>query len=159
MKSELNFWGSLEEYGRKVVGRSPLPYTWIATALVVIIVIVSALSIKTSLVGAKDLREAIERATKQGDYATAAELLSRYENTMSGQPVLGIMSELEDRVYPERKVLKRIAELEEKLEDYPGEREIFLALSNLYAQLGDQTAAREYREKARVLDPNQVNFQ
>lgn len=97
----------------------------------------------------------VKRAADSGDYQSAQKL---WDETMP---------ELEDKVYPERKVEREIAELEQKLEEYPGNREIFLMLGELYGELDGVRAgeprpygemAAEYREKARILDPNNVEF-
>jgi tetratricopeptide (TPR) repeat protein len=108
---------------------------------------------KNSLAGARTQNEAIKKAAEQGDYQTAQAL---YEEMNSGstEPVLGVMSEIETLVYPERKVEQRISELLLKLEEYPGNREIYLSLAELYSQIGNEESAQEYREKARILDPN-----
>lgn len=142
MKKKSGFWQSLERYGWKVLGRSPLPYTWIAVGLIGIVVAVSWLNHGKSVVGARNIEQMVEIAARQGDYQTAQKYWSES------------MGEIEDVVYPERKVERGIAELEAKLTEYPGNREIYLALGELYGQLGNSERAEEYREKARILDPN-----
>ena len=99
------------------------------------------------MAGVSDLSEATALSAKLGDYELAQKLFDRGE-------VLG----LEDKVFPEKMVVNKIAELEQKLEEYPGNRIIFLSLAELHEQLGNQEVASEYREKARVLDPNEVRF-
>ncbi len=152
MKKKSGFWNSLEKYGWSVVGRSPLPYTWVAVGLISIVVAVSWLNHGKSVVGARNVEQMVEIAARQGDYQIAQKYWSEG------------MGEIEDIVYPERKVERRIAELEQKLEEYPGNRQIYLALANLYDQLEGtrvdtgvdpyEGRAAEYREKARILDPN-----
>lgn len=158
MKSELNFWRSLEEYSWKVMGRSPLPWPWVGVGVVAIVLCLSLLNVKNSMIGVRDVDEAIELAAKRGDYKVARMLFDSSTNTASETVVLGVKTELEDIVYPERIVEKQIIELENKLEKYPGNREIYHSLSTLYAQVGKQETANAYQEMARVLDPNKVNF-
>ncbi len=149
MKSKQGFWLSLEKYSWSVVRRSPLPYTWIGVGIVMVMLLASALNVKNSVVGATSLGGVTKRAAERGDYE-----LARWLYEAGGDKVLGAGSELEDKVYPERVIERRIAELEEKLEEYPGNREIYLLLTDLYGQVGNQELESEYREKARVLDPN-----
>lgn len=160
MKKSSGFWISLEKYGQRVIGRSPLPqfWPWLGVGLVVILLVGSGLGRKESLVGATSRSEAIKRAAKLGDYQTAAELLEQGREIKEDK-VLGVESELEEIVYPEMIVWRRIEELEEKLEVYPGSKEIYLMLTSLYLQLGQLERADEYREKARILDPNGLEFQ
>jgi tetratricopeptide (TPR) repeat protein len=160
MKKDLNFWRSLEEYGWKVVGRGPLPkyWQWIGIGLVGLVISLSSLGAKNSLVGARSAREAINIAVETGDYETARELLNNQSSIINNQTVLGAQSELENKVYPEKAVERKIAELEQNLEKYPGSREIFMSLAGLYDQLNNQELAAEYLEKARVLDPNNIKF-
>lgn len=157
MKKELNFWRSLEEYSWQVVSRTPLFRYW-REGVVGITLLVLATSFKYakySVVGATNTRDIVTRSTQIGDYEIAKRLWNE------------TMSELEAAVYPERKVERKIAELEKKLELYPGNREIYLSLANLYEQLKGEWAgeprpygemAAEYLEKARILDPNGVEF-
>lgn len=111
-------------------------------------------NVKNSTVGARGMGEVIERAASLGDY----ELAEKLYKSAAGN-VLGAESELEDVIYPEKVVERRIGELEEKLVQYLGNREIYLAIADLYEQLGEAEKSGEYREKARVLDPNNSIFQ
>lgn len=151
MKKDKGFWASLEKYLGKVLERSPLPqhWRWMAIGLVIVVVVNSVVSAKYSVVGVRDMAEVIKLSAERGDYATARDL---YDGcTVSG--CQGVTA-LEDIVYPERKVERRIEELEAKLLDYPGNREIYHILADLSDQLGREERASEYREKARILDPN-----
>ena len=143
----------MEKYSWKVVGRSPLPRYWqhLVIGVVLLVILASLKYAKYSVVGARNIDETIWVAAKNGDYATAQRL---YESCTAPQ----CHTVTEDMVYPERKVERRIAELEGKLEEYPSDREIFLNLAGLYDQLGNQEVANEYREKARILDPNGAKF-
>ncbi len=144
MKKVDGFWGSLEQYTWKVVERSPLPqhWQWMAVGIVLVVFVGSAVGAKSSVAGATRLEAVVEKAARLGDYQLAQEL---WNEPMSG---------LEDLVYPERKVERWIVELEAKLEQYPGNRQIYLTLADLYKQLGNSEKSDEYREKARILDPN-----
>lgn len=152
MKKKERFWRSLEKYGYGVARRSPLPWPYVGLALIIVVIAVSWGNVKNSVVSARNVRDVIEKAVNRGDYQTAKELLTN-------DGVLGVESELEDKVYPERVVERRIGVLEEKLKEYPENRDIYLALADLYGQLDNQEKSDEYREKARVLDPNKPIFQ
>ena len=103
----------------------------------------------------------IEKAASVGDYATARELWNNQTPIINNQTqeVLGVETELEDQAYPERKVEKRIQELKEKLQDYPEYPDILLEIARLYRAIGNEEAAQEYWEQARILDPNNLIFQ
>ncbi len=142
MKKNLGFGEAIELYLRKVVGRSPLPWPIIGIALFLIVFGFSLKYSRDSTAGARNIREVVEVAAKRGDYATARSL---WDDSMS---------DLEDLVYPERKIAKRIEELTQSLETYPESREIYQAIAELYKQLGNDEKVQEYRERARILDPN-----
>lgn len=147
MKRDLNFWLGLEKYLRTVAKRSPLPYPWIAISIVLTIIFASLLNSKQSFADISTNSDASLRAVELGDYEVAQDL---YVET--GNP------ELKDIIYPEQVIERRIAELEQKSILYPGNREIFIELSNLYKQLENIDMSDEYREKARVLDPNNLSI-
>lgn len=153
MKNDFGFWRSLEEYFRKLIRRSPLPWQMGGIFVVLLVLLTSVLNVKNSLAGASNTREAIEISAVNGDYETARRLYEQRTENID-YSVLGEESELENLVYPERRVERRIAELEEKLNIYPGNREIYLELAELYGQLGNDAKSHEYSEKARILDPN-----
>lgn len=156
MKKSEGFWRSLEQYSWRVVVRSPLPryWTWIGVGVVGIILVMSAQNVKNSVVSARSEREVIEKAVQVGDYQAAERLYSE-----AAENVLGTESELEKKVYPERVVEKRTTELEQKLEKYPGDKEILLEIARLYGETGNIEKAQEYQEQARILDPNDPIFQ
>lgn len=159
MKKSDKFLQSLEQYIYKTAGRSPLPYTWIGVGVVGIALLLSLLNSKNSVAGAQNPREVIERASARGDYETARELLNKGKVRSEKEKVLGVESELEDKVYPEKVVERKIVELEDRLEQYPNHFEIILELSRLYSLVGNTDKSSEYREKARILDPNNQVFQ
>jgi tetratricopeptide (TPR) repeat protein len=157
MKKNLGFGEAIELYLRKVVGRSPLPrlqklcfkhcgQAWpvIGISLIIIVFGVSLKYSKDSVVGARNIKDVVEVAARRGDYATARFL---WDDSMS---------DLEDMVYPERKITKRIEELTQNLEMYPESREIYQTIAELYKQIGNEEKVQEYRERARILDPNEL---
>lgn len=156
MKGEERFFTSLEKYGWKVAGRSPLPYPWILISIAGIIMVASIVA-RNGIVGARNTEEAIKIASGQGDYEMARKF---YESCAVPQcqsatdRVLGASTELEDLVYPERKVERKIGELENALTRYPENKDIYTNLAQLYHQLGNDEQAAGYVEAARVLDPN-----
>jgi tetratricopeptide (TPR) repeat protein len=146
MKKNLGFGEAIELYLRKVVGRSPLPWPVIGIGLIIIVFGVSLKYSRDTVVGAKNIQDVVELAAKSGDYQTARELLKHYN--------IEPLDQLGELVYPERKVQNKIDELEQSLEIYPESREIYLAIAELYKQLGNAEKASKYLEKARILSPN-----
>lgn len=146
MKKNLGFGEAIELYLRKVVGRSPLPWPIIGIGLIIIVFGVSLKYSNDSVASARNIREVVEVAAKRGDYQTARELLKHYN--------IEPLDQFGELVYPERKVQTKIDELEQSLEIYPESREIYLAIVELYKQLGNTEKASEYLEKARILSPN-----
>lgn len=158
MKRDNHFWSSLEEYSRVVAKRSPLPSSWIVTGVAALIIVASIFGVKASFASITTYSDAALRAASLGDYPSAKKFFNASTKMLSNDSVLGVKSELEDKIYPENIVEKKIIELEEKMTIYPGNREIFIELSALHAQLGNQEIADEYREKARILDPNNIDY-
>lgn len=154
MKKKTSFWLSFEKYIYRVVGRSPLPWSWIGIGAVLLVMVMSWSYRDQSVAEASSMHEVIRGAASNGDYALAQTLFEQNQDSRSNDQVLGVGTELEDIVYPENKVEQRIQELEQKLLEYPENREIYLALSDLYRQLKQTDKSDEYREKARILDPN-----
>lgn len=134
-----------------MVARSPLPWSYVGFGLIILIFVTSLGNVKNSVVGAKDMGEVVEIAAKRGDYPTAQKLFNQYTN----EP----LNHLENIVYPERVVERRISELEAKLEEYPENKEVLLEVSRLYGEIGNREKAQDYREQARILDPNSSIFQ
>lgn len=145
---------AIEEYGRIVVGRSPLPWPVIGVVVVMCAIASSWVNVKNSVVAAKDLRSVIEKAASRGDYEMAKKLLNQTLDTRGQKPVLGAESTLYDLAYPEQVLERRINDLEGKLAQYPENIQIYNGLAELYRQAGNTDKASEYLEKARVLDPN-----
>lgn len=147
------FWACLEQYTYQKISKIPVRWEWLAMGVVVVVVgfsIASGYGMSPTLSGEKI--RIIEEAALQGDYETARELFEK------NLVVLGRPTELEEKVYPAKILERRIAELERKLIDYPENREIYLMLEVLYGQIENPEKASEYREKARVLDPNSEIF-
>ncbi len=160
MKKNLGFGEALEIYLRSLAQRSPLPrlqklcfkhcgQAWPIIATILMgIVILGSIKYVNPIVSARDVRDAVNIAAKNGDYTTTQDLYLRCKDS----ECLALYAQ----VYPEQKILKRIAELEEKLEIYPENREIYLSLANLYVQIEDREKSQEYLERARILDPNDL---
>lgn len=129
------------------------------TILIFLVLMASWMGRGTSLAGTKNWREAVERAAEVGDYRLARELVRKQQVVNSDKDVLGADSELDELVYPERKVQRVITSYEELNRRYPGHRDILLTLSKLYAELGNGKQAESYRGAARALDPNNPIFQ
>jgi tetratricopeptide (TPR) repeat protein len=147
MRQDLSFWRGLERYFLRVMQRSPLPYAWVALGGICLVVIVSLMQSSNSLASARNLEDVVVTAASRGDYGLAQTVFEQIQDPT-------FKHQVEDLVYPERKIEARIAELEQKLLEYPEHREIYLLLSNLYGQLNQDDKSDEYREKARILDPN-----
>jgi tetratricopeptide (TPR) repeat protein len=154
MNKTESFWLSLEKYGWRVVRRSPLPRYWrhVVIGVVLVAMATSFKYMKYSVASAENTKQVVEKAARSGDYETAQRLYERIQTPDDR------LQQLESLVYPERVVEQKIDELERKLEEYPSNRELYLDLAKLYDQLGKQESADQYREKARILDPNNVGF-
>lgn len=158
MKKSENFLQSLEQYVYRTIKRNPLPWPWMGIGVIAIAMLISLGNVKNSNISARNTREVIQNAAGRGDYETARELLDHYTIRPLNDLVLGVESELEDLTYPEKKVGRKIAELESQLERYPNHFEILLELSRLEALIGKDEQSLNYREMARVLDPNNAIF-
>lgn len=154
MENQTNFWLSFEQYIKRGLSKNPIPFTYYVMAIVLLALVTSTTSIGNSVVASTNISDVIDHATSVGDYDLARGLYPSLNTTDSELAILGSESELEDKVYPERKVERRISELQSKLELYPGSVEIYRSLSELYGQLGNTDLKAEYREKIRILDPN-----
>jgi len=155
MKSGLSFWRSLESYAWKVVERVSPALPYFGVGLIVMVVGASIMSSKTSVVDTSNLSEASVKAARAGDYTTAQYLLNLHKSQITNsQNVLGVVSEIEDLVFPERVVIKEIESYEELLERYPGHRDIYLTLAKLYEQVEMSEDVQKYYDLARELDPN-----
>jgi tetratricopeptide (TPR) repeat protein len=154
MKDEERFFTSLERYLRKMVARSALPryWVWVASGGVIVVIEASVVA-KNGIVGARNIDEAVRIAARAGDYGMARGLIEQKNKNIEYR-VLGANTELEDLVYPERKVERRVAELKDMLAKYPENKDIYTNLASLYFETGNNELAESYAEKARVLDPN-----
>lgn len=159
MKKRVGFWLSLESYTWRVVARVAPTLPYFGVGLVVLVMGSSLFGAKTSLVGARDLREASMRAARVGDYTTAHSLYNLHQSQISNsQNVLGTESDVEDLIFPERVVEREIKKYEEMLKKYPGHRDLYLVLGNLYGQIGEAETAQHYYGLARELDPNNATI-
>lgn len=138
-----------------------LPVNWwyVGTVVVVLTMLMSLVNRNNSMVGVTSTREAIERAAKAGDYELAQDLYEQCQVTQCHDSrVLGAESELEDLVYPERRIEREIVRYEELNTKYPGSRAILITLYELYKQVGEEEKAKIFWEQARILDPNNEIF-
>lgn len=156
----LGFWPSLEYYVYKRIADSHVPWAVVALAGVAIMIGASTAAgyfSKSPLFGSRS--DVIKWAAAGGDYATAQILYENGQEQMTeGQKILGAGSELEEVVYPEKKVENQIERDILLNEKYPGNRDLLLHLSDLYAAIGNSESAEITREQARKLDPNNEIF-
>lgn len=129
-----------------------LPY--LGTLVIGIMILSSLITHKASVAGTSSLREASVKAARVGDYDSAQKLYEKCQVSRCQDRVLGVMSEVEDLVFPMRPVQREIERYAELLTKYPGHRDIYLVLSKLYAQINMSAEAQRYHELARELDPN-----
>ena len=154
MKLHVGFWSSLENYTWKIIERASASLPYLGTLVVGIMMLSSLLTHKASVVGTSSLREASVKAARVGDYDAAQKLYEKCQVSRCQDRVLGMMSEVEDLVFPMRPVHREIERYTELLTKYPGHRDIYLVLSKLYAQIDMSAEAQRYHELARELDPN-----
>jgi pentatricopeptide repeat protein len=158
-KRDVRFADSLEKYVYLKISHPPIPWIWVGIGLIATILgasLAAGYFHSSQLSG--DTRSMIEAAARQGDYETARTLYAQMLDSRFKNHVLGVNSDLEELVYPEKKVENEIALREQRIEKYPHSRDLLLGLSTLYAEIGDSRKAAEYREDARILDPNNEMF-
>lgn len=154
-----SFIDSLNNYTWKRLKTLPIKWGWVGVGIAASIIVISWSYSGQTMVGVRSEREAIEKAARLGDYKLAQELYEKcHVSQCHDGKVLGADSELEELVYPERKVEKEITKYEELNVKYPENRDILLMLSQLYNEIGNVEKSTEYREEARVLDPNSEIF-
>ena len=158
MKESVGFWPSLESYTWKIIGRLSPALPWLGIGLVVLVITTSAREANRSLVSVRGLVDATTRAAQLGDYTLAKSLYNKQYATESNEQVMGVMSELEELVFPEREVQREIVRYEELLFSHPGHRDIYLALARLYEQIDMTEQSEIYYNLARELDPNNSVF-
>ncbi len=149
MKRAVGFWISLENYTWKVIVRSSPTLPWLWVGLVFLVISTSLITSKRSLAGAEGRVEAAVVAASVGDYDVAQSL---WEKQIPEERLA------EDMIYPERVVEREITKYQELLAKYPGHRDIYLVLSQLYSQIGESEQAQSYLEMVRELDPNNAYF-
>lgn len=149
------FWRELERYVYLRVQRIPIDWRWVGVGLVVTAGTTSILSGYFNSPTLYASREAIiQEAASKGDYTLADKLYQENNELRIVNNVLGVNAELEDLVYPERKLQREIEEGEERLAKYPSHRDILLTLTLLFRHAGEVERAQEYYEQAQILDPN-----
>ncbi len=149
MKQSLRFFESLENYTWKVITRFSPTLPWIGVGLVVMVISASLITSKSSLAGAGGRVEAAVVAASVGDYDVAQSLWEKQ---------IPVERESEDMIFPKRVVEREITKYQELLAKYPGHRDIYLVLAQLYVQIGEREQAQDYLEMARELDPNNAYF-
>lgn len=158
MKKKVNFLQSSEKYLWKTINRAGASLPFLITLLLIGVITSSLLTKNVSLAGAESVRDAVERALGVGDYERARELWEEQNKRGKNKQVLGVESELEQKLYPEIQVEARIEELKELLRAFEGHRDILLEIARLYRELGRTELSNEYWEQARILDPNNEIF-
>lgn len=131
---------------------------WLGIGIIVLAIATSAFGLKTSLVGARGLVDAAVQAAKVGDYTLARKLYEKQYLQEEDEQVMGVGSEVEGLIFPEREVEREITKYQELLTKYPGHRDIYLVLAQLYAQIGEREKAQDHLEMARELDPNNATL-
>lgn len=154
MKREASFLLSLESYTWKIIERVSASLPFLGTLVVGIMMLSSLITHKASVVGTSSLREASVKAALVGDYDAAQKLYEKCQVTQCQDRVLGVMSEVEDLVFPMQPVQREIERYTELLVKYPGHRDIYLVLAKLYTQVNMSAEAQRYYDLARELDPN-----
>lgn len=158
MKRELSFWHDLESYTWKISARLSPALPWLGTGIVLFAITISMFGLKESMVGAHGLVDGAMRAAKVGDYVLARRLYEKQYTQEDSEQVRGVRSEAEELIFPERQVEREIARYEDLLNQYPGHRDIYLALAQLYSQIKRTQQAELYYNLARELDPNNSVF-
>lgn len=158
MKKEQGFWRDLESYTWKIIGRLSPTLPWLGIGIIVLAITASAFELKASIVGTSGLADAAERAAAVGDYALARSLYEKQYKQEDDEQIMGVGSEVEELIFPEREVEREIAQYQELLTKYPGHRDICLVLAQLYVQIGEKEQAQDYLEMAKELDPNNAYF-
>lgn len=123
---------------------------------VVVVIVASVVTGAGSTAGVASERELVRRAVRVGDYETARRVWKK--ETTKNSAVLGVETELEELIYPERKIEEEIKKYEQLLTTYPNNRDILLHLSRLCRIIESGACASEYWEQARILDPNNAMF-
>lgn len=143
MGNSRHFLASLEAYGWARIKKSPLPWSYVGITLIFALLIICVASDNQSTTKARTKTELVKMAVQRGDYSTAEKYFDERMNS------------IEDLVYPRRKIERRIVELREKADQYPESVDLYVGISKLYQQLDESELASEYREKARILSPNE----
>ncbi len=93
------------------------------------------------------------RASNDGDIKLGQEMFDRATNSRTDSPVLGVSSELEEKLWPQLRWQREW----QKIEGFVGEEnsaKVLLRGAFIKEELGEQEKAAELWEKAWKLDPN-----
>lgn len=93
---------------------------------------------------------------KKGDYKLAEREYVIGSSFNNNGDVLGASSEIEDAIWPERRILDMITAIENG--SAPESRFNYLRLAKLYWEVNDIDTAREYLSRAIAIDPNDVEI-
>lgn len=149
--------GGLEAYFYRRLGVGEKARVEWGVVGMVLVVGVAAWSLANGYRGSPTLSsnsdEVVREAAKRGDYETARRIYEYWQKEEDAR-VLGVESEVEELVYPEKMMERKVREAESLLARYPGHRDLVLNLALLSYWVGNYEEARKYLEQARKLDPN-----
>ena len=153
--SRVGLWGSLEKYAYGRLQNAPIDWKSVGIGAIGLSLVLSVYGgyYNSPTLGA-DRVEIVKKAAELGDYQLAQGMFEQIQDSASTRQVLGANTDLEELVYPERRVEREKREWEAQNEKYPGHRDILLNLALLSGLTGETEKESEYYEQARVLDPN-----
>lgn len=97
--------------------------------------------------------ELAREAALGDDYRLAEAEFEQMQRLSGNSRVLGWQSELEELIWPEKKIRRDIEKWEEQIEKRPS-RDLYLKLAEGYWRLGEAEKSEQYVRKAQELDPN-----
>lgn len=159
LRKKLGFLASLEHYSYKRIAQAHIP--WIPVAIAGIAIVIGA-SIAAGYFQTSPLfgtrQDVMKWAAGNGDYQTAQKIYLGLSETYMNTQVLGAGTDLEEIVYPEKRIERELHNSLELLQIYPGDRDLLLHVAELYTETGDAEQAQIYWNQARLLDPNNPVF-
>lgn len=151
VKNPDGFGGEIEKYVYRRLGF--LGRVWKLIAILVIGLVVGA-SIAAGYFETNPLFgniiQVIEYAADRGDY----DLANRLAKGSGEKAVLGIESDLNNKINPENGLMEALAANSRLIDKYPNNKDLYLRQASLLEAAGDWESAAIYRELARELDPN-----